>query len=62
VRVRDVVTELRAFAANIAYLCHDLAPNPLRLLVRHFRCRGVAQKSACLPNFQYTLNLLPFQP
>ena len=23
VRVRDVVTELRAFAANIAYLCHD---------------------------------------
>jgi hypothetical protein len=29
VRVRDVVTELRAFAANIAYLCHDFAPNLL---------------------------------
>ena len=27
VRVRDVVTELRAFAANVAYLCHDFAPN-----------------------------------
>src|SRR5580700_10674207 len=27
VRVRDVVTELRAFAANIAYLCHDFTPN-----------------------------------
>jgi hypothetical protein len=27
VRVRDVVTELRAFAANIAYLCHDFAPD-----------------------------------
>ena len=27
VRVGDVVTELRAFAANIAYLCHDFAPN-----------------------------------
>jgi len=26
VRVRDVVTELRAFAANVAYLCHDPAP------------------------------------
>jgi len=28
VRVRDVIAELRAFAANIAYLCHDFAPNP----------------------------------
>jgi hypothetical protein len=27
VRVRDVVPELRAFAANVAYLCHDFAPN-----------------------------------
>src|SRR5580698_11098614 len=27
VRVRNVVTELRAFAANIAYLCHCFAPN-----------------------------------
>ena len=27
VRVRDVVTELRAFAANVAYLCHDFTPN-----------------------------------
>jgi hypothetical protein len=27
VRVRDVVTKLRPFAANIAYLCHDFAPN-----------------------------------
>jgi hypothetical protein len=25
--VRDVVTELRAFAANVAYLCHDFTPN-----------------------------------
>jgi hypothetical protein len=27
VRMRDVVAELRAFPANIAYLCHDFAPN-----------------------------------
>jgi hypothetical protein len=27
VRVRNVVTELRAFPANIAYLCHSIAPN-----------------------------------
>jgi hypothetical protein len=27
VRVRDVVTELRAFAAKLTYLCHDIAPN-----------------------------------
>ena len=27
VRVGDVITELRAFAANVAYLCHDFAPN-----------------------------------
>jgi hypothetical protein len=27
VRVRDVIAKLRAFAANIAYLCHDFAPN-----------------------------------
>ena len=26
VGVRDVVTKLRAFAANVAYLCHDLTP------------------------------------
>jgi hypothetical protein len=29
VRVRDVIAELRALPANIAYLCHDFAPNPL---------------------------------
>jgi len=29
VRVRNVVAELRAFAANITNLCHDFAPNPL---------------------------------
>ena len=28
VRVRNVVTELRAFAANVAYLCHRSTPNP----------------------------------
>ena len=27
VGVRDIVAELRAFPAEIAYLCHDLAPN-----------------------------------
>src|SRR5579871_3246754 len=27
VRVRDVVTKLRAFAANFANLCHNFAPN-----------------------------------
>jgi hypothetical protein len=27
VGVRDVVTKLRAFPADIAYLCHDFAPN-----------------------------------
>ena len=26
VRVRDVVAELRAFAANVAYLCHCITP------------------------------------
>jgi hypothetical protein len=26
--VRNVVTELRTLAANIANLCHDFAPNP----------------------------------
>ena len=34
VRVRDVVTELRAFAANIAYLCHRSTPNPCVLYGR----------------------------
>ena len=28
VRVRDVVTELRPFAADVAYLCHRPTPNP----------------------------------
>jgi hypothetical protein len=28
VRVRNVVAELRAFPANIAYLCHNYTPNP----------------------------------
>ena len=27
VRVRDVVSEARTFAANVAYLCHDYSPN-----------------------------------
>jgi hypothetical protein len=27
VGVRDIIAELRAFPAYIAYLCHDLAPN-----------------------------------
>ena len=27
VRVRDIVAKLRAFAANITYLCHYIAPN-----------------------------------
>jgi hypothetical protein len=27
VRVRDVIAELRTFAANVAYLCHDVFPN-----------------------------------
>ena len=27
VRVRDVVSKTRAFAANVAYLCHNFAPN-----------------------------------
>ena len=27
VRVRDVVAELRAFAAKLTYLCHDITPN-----------------------------------
>jgi hypothetical protein len=25
--VRDIIAKLRAFAANVAYLCHDFAPN-----------------------------------
>jgi hypothetical protein len=37
VRVRDVVAELRALAANITYLCHYDAPN---LFV--FRAAGTA--------------------
>ena len=27
VRVGDVVSKTRAFAANVAYLCHDYSPN-----------------------------------
>jgi hypothetical protein len=27
VRVRNVVAKLRAFAAKLTYLCHDLSPN-----------------------------------
>jgi hypothetical protein len=27
VRMRDVIAELRAFPADITYLCHDFAPN-----------------------------------
>ena len=29
VRVRNVVTELRAFAAKLTYLCHNVSPNKL---------------------------------
>jgi hypothetical protein len=33
VRVRDVVSELRTFAAKLTYLCHDITPN-IKLLTQ----------------------------
>jgi hypothetical protein len=32
--VRDIVTKLRAFAANVACLCHRSTPNPCELYGR----------------------------
>ena len=45
VRVRDVIAKLRTFAANVAYLCHDVAPNlcvsvpPGPAALRQLKCR-----------------------
>ena len=41
VRVRNVIAELRTFAANVAYLCHGFAPNPVYCLTLGISCRRV---------------------
>ena len=53
VGVRDIVAELRAFPADITYLCHDLAPNSgdLRQRVPLYR-----QASGNWANLHYTRN------
>jgi hypothetical protein len=40
VRVRDIVTKLRSFAAKLTYLCHDESPELPKLMCR---------KSSALP-------------
>jgi hypothetical protein len=46
VRVRNVVTKLRAFAAKLTYLCHDLTPVPWRKIFRAEE--AVWQTKACV--------------
>ena len=51
VGVRDIVTELRAFPADIAYLCHDLAPN-----LGVSRSRGI---DSYTPLTAYRISIIP---
>jgi hypothetical protein len=61
VRVRDVVAELRTFPANIAYMCHDFAPNPSRFRAAGF-CRPLQAPPSSLKPMRSIRASLPGRP